>query len=150
MEQLMPVLLIVFVVAIVMIKQIGRITNKVGSVTSSKSSFELYAKFSTFIQEHVRVIKNSMDSSKTVEERKFKLLEGRNEAQALEKLSDFIRKLVFFETMMAKQKSDQEVEAELFEILNGLETFLMEFCEDGERLSEELRETFLNAYEKLQ
>ena len=150
MEQLMPVLLIVFVVAIVMIKQIGRITNKVGSVTSSKSSFELYAKFSTFIQEHVRVIKNSMDSSKTVEERKFKLLEGRNEAQALEKLSDFIRKLVFFETMMAKQQSDQEVEAALFEILNGLETFLMEFCEDGERLSEELRETFLNAYEKLQ
>lgn len=116
---------------------------------SRGNTFERYATFSSVIQEYVREIKNSLDSSKSVEERTYKLLADKNEAQALEKLSDFIRKLVFFETMMAKQKSAQEIEAELFEVLNGLEAFLIEFCEDGENLAEILREKLLVAYEQI-
>lgn len=148
MDQLLPILMIVLVVSVVMMKQIGKITNKADLAPSQ--SFELYAKFSTIIQEHVREIKNSMDSSKTMEERKYKLISGRNEVQALEKISDFIRKLVFFETMMAKQKSAKEIEGELFGVLSGLETFLTEYCEEGENLAEELRNILLEEYEKLQ
>lgn len=148
MDQLIPVLMIVGMVAFVMIRQIGKITG--GAEAKQTGSFEQYAKFSSIIQEYVREIKASVDTSREREDRKFKLVEGRNENQALEKLSDFIRKLVFFETMMAKQKNPKEIEAELFEVLNGLETFLKEFCEDGENLSEELREILLDEYEKLQ
>jgi len=147
MDQLIPVLMIVGMVAFVMIRQIGKITG--GIETKRTGSFEKYANFSSIIQEYVREIKASVDTSKEREDRKFKLVEGRNENQALEKLSDFIRKLVFFETMMAKQKNQKEIEAELFEVLNGLEIFLKEFCEDGENLSEELREKLLEAYEQL-
>jgi len=147
MDQLIPVLMIVGMVAFVMIRQIGKITG--GIETKQTGSFEKYANFSSIIQEYVREIKASVDTSKEREDRKFKLVEGRNENQALEKLSDFIRKLVFFETMMAKQKNQKEIEAELFEVLNGLEIFLKEFCEDGENLSEELREKLLEAYEQL-
>ena len=99
MDQLIPVLMIVGMVAFVMIRQIGKITG--GMQTKQTGSFEKYAKFSSVIQEHVREIKQSIDTSKEKENPKFRLVEGRNENQALEKLSVFIRKLVFFESMMA-------------------------------------------------
>lgn len=151
MEQLIPVLMIVGIVAFIMMRQIGKVTDKIDRQPSvSTQNFERYAKFSAIIQEHVRDIKHALDSSKVKEEETpFKLQEGVNEAQALEKLSDFIRKLVFFETMMAKQKSAKEIEAELFEVLSGIETFLKEFCVDGEELSEALRERLLEAYQQL-
>ncbi len=151
MDQLIPVLMIVGVVVFVMMRQIGKVTDKIDRQPSVNSrNFERYAKFSSIIQEHVREIKNALDSSKIKEEETpFKLQEGRNEAQALEKLSDFIGKLVFFETMMEKQKSAKEIESELFEVLTALEKFLGEFCVEGEALAEALRERLLEAYQQL-
>ena len=150
MDQLIPVLMIVGIVAFVMIRQIDKLTNKIDAQPrESENAYERYAQFSSVIQEHVRGIKNSLDSTKEQESRPFKLLSDKNEVEALEKLSDFIRKLVFFETMMAKQKSAKEIESELFEVLSELESFLIEFCEDGENLAEALREKLLVAYESL-
>lgn len=150
MDQLIPVLMIVGIVAFVMIRQIDKVTRKIdASPHANESSYERYAQFSSVIQEHVRGIKNSLDSTKEQENRPFKLLSDKNEVEALEKLSDFIRKLVFFETMMAKQKSAKEIESELFEVLSGLEKFLIEFCEDGENLAEALRQKLMVAYESL-
>lgn len=148
MEQLIPVLMIVAMVAFVLVKQIGKLTNKLDTFVD-ENSHERYAKFSAIIQERVREIKQSLDSSKTPNERPFKLLEGKNEEEALELLSNFIRKLVFFETLMAKQKSSKEIEAELFELLSHLDTFLKEFCVEGEALADALRESLLEAYEQL-
>lgn len=148
MEQLIPVLMIVAMVAFVMIKQIGKLTNKL-DVMQESTSYDRYARFSAIIQEHVRSIKQSLDSSKEVEVRPYVLLQGKDESNALEELSNFIRKLVFFETMMAKQKSAREIEAELFDVLNSLEIFLKNSCENGEALSDELRESLLKAYEAL-
>lgn len=148
MEQLIPVLMVVAMVAFVLVKQIGKLTTKLDTF-ADESSYDRYAKFSAIIQEHVREIKQSLDSSKTPNERPFKLLEGKNEDEALELLSNFIRKLVFFETMMAKQKSSTEIEAELFELLSHLDEFLNAYCVDGEVLSDALREELLEAYEQL-
>ena len=148
MEQLIPVLMIVAMVAFVLIKQIGKLTNKLDTL-ADESSYERYAKFSAIIQERVREIKQSLDSSRVLNERPFQLLEGKNEEEALELLSNFIRKLVFFETMMAKQKSSQEIEAELFELLSHLDNFLKEYCVDGEALADSLRENLFEAYEQL-
>ena len=148
MEQLIPVLMIVAMVAFVLVKQIGKLTNKLDTFVD-EGSHERYAKFSAIIQENVREIKQSLDSSKTPNERPFKLLEGKSEAEALELLSNFIRKLVFFETMMAKKKSSKEIEADLFELLSHLDDFLKTYCVDGEALSDALRETLLEAYEQL-
>jgi len=141
--------MIVAMVSFVMIKQIGKITNKMDTKQES-ASYDLYAQFSSIIQERVRSIKQSIDTSKEVPVRTYVLVQGKDESEALEKLSNFIRKLVFFETMMAKQKSVSEIEAELFEVLNGLELFLKDFCENGEALSDELRESLLKAYEEIQ
>lgn len=139
--------MIVAMVSFVMIKQIGKITNKMD--TKQNASYEQYAQFSAIIQEHVRNIKQSIDTSKEVLVRTYVLLPDKDESVALEQLSNFIRKLVFFETMMAKQKSASEIEAELFEVLNGLELFLKDFCENGEALSDELRESLLKMYKEI-
>ncbi|MDD3342661.1 MAG: hypothetical protein PHR87_03710 [Sulfurospirillaceae bacterium] len=148
MEQIIPALMILGFVAIIMSKQINRVTKNIDN-QESVNSYSEYAKFSAVVQEEIREIKNHLDSSKTVEERRYILLEGKNESALLETLSDYIRKLVFFETMMAKQKSPKEIEADLFEILNGVETFLKENCVDGEILAEALRERLLKAYEEI-
>lgn len=147
MEQLIPVLMIVGFVVFIMSKQINRVTRNIAD--NEVSSHEGYSRFSVTVQEEIRAIKNGLDSSKTNQDSPYKLLEGKDEALALETLSNYIRKLVFFETMMAKQKSPDEIEADLFEILNGVEQFLIENCEDGEKLSEELRERLLAAYEQI-
>lgn len=149
MEQLIPVLMIVGIVAFVMVRQIGRITQRLDHAQDSHA-FSRYAKFSAIIQDHVREMKQSIDSSKAIEVRKYALLDNAKESEALEKLSDMIRKLVFFETLSARQKSTDEIEAELFEILNGLENFLKTYCKEGEALSDTLRESLLQAYEALQ
>lgn len=148
MEELIPVLVIVGAVAFVMIKQIGNITQRLDRVHDA-DAFERYAKFSAIIQEHVRAMKQSIDSSKQVALRTYMLIDESQEAYALEKLSDMIRKLVFFETMTARQKNPQEIEAELFEILNALEQFLKTYCQEGEAQSEKLRESLMVAYETL-
>lgn len=148
MEQLIPVVMIIAMVAFVLIKQIGKLTTRLDTFVE-ENSYDRYAKFSAIIQEQVREIKQSIDSSKTPSDRPFKLLEGKNEEEALELLSNFIRKLVFFETMMAKQKSSKEIEAELFELLSHLDAFLSEYCVDGEALSDALRENLMHAYEQL-
>ncbi len=150
MDQLIPVLMIVGMVAFIMVRQINKVTTRIDSQPHTTSTaFERYAAFSSVIQDYIREIKSSLDSTKEHENRPFKLQDGKNEAEALEKLSDFIRTLVFFETKMAKQKSAKEIEAELFEVLNGLESFLQTFCVDGEHLAEALREKLLEAYETL-
>ncbi|MDD2385071.1 MAG: hypothetical protein PHN18_12840 [Sulfurospirillaceae bacterium] len=148
MEQIIPALMILGFVAIIMSKQINRVTKNLDNKQSS-TGYSSYAKFSAVIQDEIREIKNQIDSSKIIENRHYILLEGKNESALLEILSDYIRKLVFFETLMAKQKSAQEIEADLFEILSGMELFLKENCVDGEMLADALRERLLNAYEQI-
>ncbi len=152
MNQLLPVLLIVGIVTIIMIRQISKVSQQAGDlqVTPITHSFEFYTKFSSIIQDRVRAIKQALDSTKESSlKSSFKLKNSEDEPEALEMLSDIIRKLVFFETAMAKQKSSSEIESDLFALLNELETFLIQYCENGEILAEELREDLLNAYNQL-
>ena len=151
MNQLLPVLVVVAVVAFIMMRQISKIAHQSPNQTqrSTPRNFEFYAQFSSVIQDHVRAIKQALDSTNAHVQDKFKLLSGKDESEALEKLSDAIRTLVFFETAIAKQKPASEIETELFEVLNNIETFLIEYCENGEELAEELREELLDAYNKI-
>lgn len=57
----------------------------------------------------------------------YHLKTDKDEAKALEILSDFIRKLVFLKQCWRNRKKPEEIEAELFELLSQLEAFLNEF-----------------------
>lgn len=149
MDQLVPVLFVVGFIAFILMKQIKHVTDNMdnGNFNIKDNTFEKYANFSVVIQNAIRAIKKDLDSSKEKESVKYILLEGKNEEDSIELLSDFLRKLVFFETLLAKQKSKNEIESELFTILDSLDTFIQENCKNGEELAQEFKNDLFEQYE---
>ena len=146
MDQLFPVIFVVTMIAFILMKQIKHVTTDL-DIKGDTNTFDRYSKFSVAIQNHLRAIKLDIDSSKKIENPRYILLEGIDEEEAIETLSDYLRKLVFFETLLAKQKTASEIESELFAILSQIDQFLKQNCVDGEQLAEELRDSLLAEYE---
>lgn len=150
MDQLIPVLFVTAFVAFILSKQIKNVTTKLPADEDTiTNDFEKYANFSANIQVHVREIRSDIDSSKNNQTPKYILKNKENEKADLERLSDFLRKLVFFETMLAKKRTNTQIESELFGILDGLDSFIQEEIEDGKKLAEELKETLFSEYQNL-
>jgi hypothetical protein len=150
MDQLLPVIFVVALIAFILSKQIKHITNNLPQDKEARNNeFEKYAAFSANIQVHVRKIKTDIDSSKESENPTYVLKNSGNEKASLEKLSDLLRKLVFFETMLAKQKTNTQIESELFNILDNLDNFVKNEIENGETLAEELKEILFSEYQNL-
>jgi hypothetical protein len=146
MEQLFPVLFVVALIAFIMMKQIGHITGNL-DVVGETNDFDKYSKFSVAIQNHIRAIKLDIDSTKQIENPRYVLKDTQSEEDFIEELSDYLRKLVFFETLLAKKKTTSEIESELFSILSQLDEFLRQNCVDGDVLADELRDNLLQEYE---
>ena len=146
MDQLFPVIFVVAMIAFILMKQIKHITGNL-DIKGDTNTFDKYSKFSVAIQNHLRAIKLDIDSSKKIANPRYILLEGIDEEEAIETLSDYLRKLVFFETLLAKQKTASEIESELFAILSQIDQFLKQSCVDGEQLADELRDDLLSQYE---
>jgi len=146
MDQLFPVIFVVAMIAFIMMKQVRHITGNL-DIKGDTNSFDKYSKFSVAIQNHIRAIKLDIDSTKEIEEPRYVLKDKELEEDLIEDLSDFLRKLVFFETLLAKSKTSSEIESELFGILSQLDTFIKQNCQDGEVLADELRDNLLAQYE---
>ena len=146
MEQLFPVIFVAALIAFVMMKQIGHITGNLDQ-KGDTNSFDKYSQFSVAIQNHIRAIKLDIDSTKQIENPRYVLLDENNEEDLIETLSDFLRKLVFFETLLARKKTSNEIEGELFGILSELDKFIKQNCKEGELLADELRDNLLSEYE---
>jgi len=147
MDQLFPVIFVVAMIAFILIKQIKHITGNL-DIQGDTNSFGKYSKFSVAIQNHIRAIKLDIDSTKKIDNPRYILLENIDEEESIELLSDYLRKLVFFETLLAKKKTADEIEQELFSILSQVDTFLKEKCFEGEQLANELRDNLLAEYEE--
>ncbi|WP_458699386.1 hypothetical protein ACKGJI_06090 [Sulfurospirillum sp. 1307] len=148
-DQLFPVIFVVAVVAFILIKQIKHIASQADNRVSVKNNFEKYSKFSVEIQNFIREIKADIDSSKNKENPKYILVDKTKEEEYVELLSDFLRKLVFFETLLAKNKAPDEIESELFEVLSKVDDFLRNNVVDGEKLADELRDELHKIYQNL-
>lgn len=149
-EILLPVLIIVALVAFVLNQQIRKITTNLDNESNSQSSNKAYSLFAGTIQHKLRQIKNDIDSSKAVENPTYKLNKLASEEKTLERISNLIRKLVFFETLNYKNKSKSKVENELFMILSEIDELVINSLENGQELSDELRNTLANEFVKLQ
>ncbi len=147
MDQLFPVIFVVGLIAFILIKQIKHVTDNLDE-KGDTNSFDKYAKFSVAIQNHIRAIKLDIDSSKKIENPRYILKNQEDEEDLIEELSDYLRKLVFFETLLAKKKTSDEIEGELFDILSKLDSFIKNNCEDGEKLADELRDNLMQEYER--
>lgn len=146
MDQLFPVIFVAAMIAFILSKQIKHITGNLDA-QGDTNIFDKYSKFSVAIQNHIRAIKLDIDSEKKIENPRYILLENVNEEDSIELLSDYLRKLVFFETLLVKKKTADEIEGELFSILSQVDHFLKEKCVDGEQLADELRDNLLAQYE---
>lgn len=149
-EILLPVLIVVALVAFVLNQQIRKITTNLDNESNSQSSNKSYSLFAGTIQHKLRQIKNDIDSSKAVENPTYKLNKLASEEKTLERISNLIRKLVFFETLNYKNKSKSKVENELFMILSEIDELVINSLENGQELSDELRNTLASEFVKLQ
>jgi hypothetical protein len=147
MEQLIPVLFVTAFITFILMKQIKHVTKNLPEGTQESSDFIKYANFSVSVQNYIRIIKNDIDSTKEKDGAKFVLKESIDEKESIELLADFLRKLVFFETLLAKNKTSQEIESELFAILDSIDNFVREKCENGEELADELKEFLYNDFQ---
>lgn len=149
MNSLILAFIISLVVIFIMIKQINSVTDRIDqkSITNEPS---VYSQFAGSIQEKIRAIKADIDSSKNTPSPTYTLLREEEEEKSLEFLADTIRKLVFFETMNSKRRSQKEVEKELFELLSLVDDFLKEKVVDGEKIADALRDELFNAFNNIQ
>ena len=146
MDQFLPAIFVSIVVAFVVIKNIKRITEKMD--IDALNPYDKYASFSAHIQEYIRDIKkeiNQDDKSDVI----FALLDSVDLEKAQEKLSDFIRKLVFFETSMAKNRSKQQIENELAQLLFDLDSFIRENIENGDLIADKMKKDLQSRFEEL-
>jgi hypothetical protein len=146
MDQYLPAIFVSIIVAFILVKNIKNVTEKMD--LEALNPHEKYASFSAHIQEYIRDIKREIskeDKSDVI----FALKEGKDEEKAQERLSDFIRKLVFFETSMAKNRSKEQIESELAQLLFDLDDFVRENIENGELIAEKMREDLQARFEDL-
>lgn len=104
---------------------------------------ELYPKFCDCIDEKIRTLREAIQSED------LKLKNAENKEEFLEKLGDLSRELTFIQTMNLSKKNEQLWQNELFEFLKGLENLLLEFLEQGEEISDKLREELMQSFENL-
>ena len=119
MDNILFSLTVLFIMGVFLYKNINKITQELdnrGEAGRDKSIISIYAKFAGEIIYEIKELKSKIDPQN--EKREYELKEGADFEQISSKLSDFIRKLVFFESMTARDKSPKEIEADLFEILN--------------------------------
>ncbi len=146
MDQFFPAIFVSIVVAFILIKNIKRITEKMD--IDALDPHAKYASFSTHIQEYIRDIKKDIGSSDKSDSL-FVLQDDKELEKAEEKLSDFIRKLVFFETSMAKNRSKSDIESELAQTLIDLDKFVRENIKNGDKIADKIKEDLQARFQQL-
>jgi len=104
---------------------------------------EIYPEFCDFIDEKLRELKEDILKGN------LKLINENQKDEFLEKLGDLSRKLTFIQTMNLSKKNDNIWQNELFNFLQNLENLILEFLENGEELSENLRSNLMQKFENL-
>jgi len=147
MDQFLPAIFISIIVAFILIKNIKKITEKMDIEALNPNAS--YASFSAHIQEYIRDMKKDLDKKENNSDAVFVLNEDKDLEKSQEKLSDFIRKLVFFETTMAQNKTKEQIENDLTQILFDLDNFVRENIKNGEIIADKMREDLQSRFEEL-
>ncbi|QCD52457.1 hypothetical protein [Campylobacter sp. RM16192] len=145
----MTIIVSLAVVAIIYM-QIQKITQNIDAsgVVANNSpenlrqiSVDKYKKFCELINNELRELKNMAlyDDALKSDDLKDKFLES---------LSEMSKKLTFIETMNAN-KDSEKWEAELFEILNKLDTLIDENLKDSERINDEIRDRLKSEFDRI-
>lgn len=104
----------------------------------------VYPEFCEIINDKIQAFKKEIQSFENA------LLDNDKKSEALEKLGDLSRKLIFIQTMNLSKKSDSIWQSELFGFLSEFEGVINAYFKDGERKSDKLRDELLSEFERLQ
>ena len=146
--ELLSAVLVGSIMSFLVYRNLSKITQTIDE-KGSKSDFSSYANFSVKIQEHIRQVKKDLDDDLDSSEPKYIKNESCNTKEVTKSLNDLIRKASFYETVLSKSKSKEEIEQGFIEILTKLEEIIKNNCIDGETKAEELKEEFFKYYQQL-
>ncbi len=146
--ELLSAVLVGSIMSFLVYRNLSKITQGIDE-TSNKGNFNSYADFSVKIQEHIRQVKKDLDDDLDSSDPKYIKNDNCNTKQVTKELNDLIRKASFYETVLSKSKSKEEIEAGFIEILTKLEEIIKTNCVDGEEKAEELKEEFFKYYQQL-
>lgn len=147
MEHLVPVLVVLAIVAFFMYKNINKITANIDNFEDK--SYELYAKYARIVESYIKELQNNIEKNSVLADEKYTLLDNTDVKAVEEELSSLIRRLAFFETLQAKQKSKKELESDFFEVLSSLDDLIHKSFKNGEEIADEVRDNLHQEYVKL-
>jgi hypothetical protein len=147
MEHLVPVLVVSAIVAFFMYKNINKITSNIDILEDK--SYEMYAKYARIVERHIKELEGVIEKNSVLKDEKYKLSGDIKAEEVEEELSSLIRKLAFFETLQAKQKTRKELESDFFEVLSALDDIIQKSFVSGNKLADDMREKLHEEYVKL-
>jgi len=140
---LVSVVLVGGVVAYLMYQNINKVTTNIER--KSSKGYEFFANLAGAAIEFIKDMKRDINGKN--ENPTFIVLEDKEKEKVLKELDDFIRKLAFYETVLAKKKEAEDIEAELAEIFINFDKFVRENFKDGDSHAENIRESLHKIYQ---
>ncbi len=147
MIDIFSVVLVGSVVTYFMYQNINKVTKAIDIKTKDNSP--RFAMFSVKIQEYIRALKKDLDEDVESSNPRFFRNEHCDDKSVTRELNDLIRKASFYETVLAKNKTQREAEADFVEILERLERVVAQNCVNGSQEAEKLKEEIFNEYQKI-
>ncbi len=138
---LVSVVLVGSVVAYIMYQNINTVTKNIEK--KSPKAYDFFATLAGAAIEYIKDIKRDLNGKREKQEF-FATIE---KEKALSQLDDFIRKLAFYETVLAKKKSIDDVEKEIAEVFINFDSFLSKSFQDGEKKAESLKLSLQKIYQ---
>jgi len=140
---LVSVVLVGGFVAFLMYQNINNVTAKIEKKGSK--GYDFFAKLSGAMIEYIKDIKRDINKKRQITE--FYLIDEDKKEKVLANLDDFIRKLAFYETVLAQKKDIEEIEKEIAEVFIEFDTFVKENFKDGEQKANSIKESLKKIYQ---
>ena len=140
---LVSVVLVGGVVAYLMYQNINNVTAKIEK--KSSKGYDFFANLAGAAIEFIKDMKRDINGKN--ENPEFLLLIEDDKERVLKELDDFIRKLAFYETVLAKKKEIDEIEGEIAEVFIKFDEFIKVNFKDGEAKADSIRESLHKIYQ---
>ncbi len=140
---LIGVVVIGGVVAYIMYQNINKVTKTIEK--KSEKGYEFFANLAGAAIEYIKDIKRDINGKN--ENPSFVLKQEDKKEQILKELDDYIRKLAFFETVLAKKKDPEMIEEEMTEIFLNFDDFIRDNFVDGDTKADNIRESLKKIYQ---
>ncbi len=138
---LVSVVLVGSFVAFIMYQNISNVTAKIEKRGSK--GYDFFANLSSAMIEYIKDIKRDINGKRETPE--FFVIKEKD--TALKELDDYIRKLAFYETILAKKKDIEVIEKEIASIFISFDKYISENFEDGIKKAEQIKQSLHKIYQ---